>query len=137
MKTARTLKSLDIEVKIEASSLEALFLEALKATDKMLNKNYVRELNGHVILREIAVSSQNASFLLSDFLSGVLVLSNTNRAVFYRAEFLEIDDNHLYGHLVGTKIINLSKDIGSITCQSGEINFNSRGNFETYIIFNG
>ncbi|MCL5970518.1 MAG: archease [Patescibacteria group bacterium] len=125
----------DVAIKVEADTLEELFTAALKGMNRILKKDYEKELDKHPFPQEILLSSFDTTSLLIDFLSEVLTLSTINKAIFPSIEFLELGQTNLHAHLIGTKVDKFTTDIKAVTYHGAEILKNKKGNLETNIIF--
>lgn len=125
----------DVRLRIEADTLEQLFVAGLDGMNNILKKNYDLYLDGHAVVQEFSIGSVDQTSLLVDFLSNVLTLSYVNKAIFYDVLLLEIEDNSLHVHLLGTRIDKFDKDIKGVTYHGAQIIKNKNGNYETAIIF--
>ena len=125
----------DIQLKVEAPTLERLFISALDGMNSILNPNYRLELNRHSLVQEFSTSSVDTTALLIDFLSTVLTLSYVHRVIFHTVDLITIEDNALNVHLIGTKVDRFTEDIKAVTYHQAEVITNDRGNYETNIVF--
>lgn len=121
-------------IKVEANTLEKLFTASLEGMNRILKKNYEKDMDRHSVFHEILLSSLDTTSLLIDFLSEILTLSTINKIIF-SVDFLEIKENHLHAHLIGAKVNNFMTDIKAVTYHKADIKRNEKGNLEAVIIF--
>lgn len=124
----------DFRLKVWDKDLEMLFLSALHGMNSVLKSNY-NELNNFELSKKIKVTSIDSSMLLIDFLSEVLTLSHSNKAIFNFVEFFQIDGTSLDAEIKGEKINEFDEDIKAVTYTENYITKNKNGFLESIIVF--
>lgn len=85
--------------------------------------------------KEIKVSSADETALLIDFLSEVLTISQIEKIVFLSVRFRRLTSKTVKAEVSGIRGQNFAEDIKAVTYHEAEIRKNTRGNFETTIVF--
>ena len=101
---------------------------------KLLLPNYCDDNNDYTIESKLEVSSLDTTALLIDFMSDVLTLSYTKKAVFCKVEVSSIDKNHLTATIYGNEINGFEEDIKAVTYHEAEVIKNDEGIWETLVI---
>lgn len=125
----------DLAIKVEADTMENLFISALEGMNNILKKDYEKESKRTLFSREIELLSIDTTSLLIDFLSGALTLSMIDKAIFQSLDFLEFKENKLRARLIGTRVDKFMTDIKAVTHHEAKIIKNKKGNYETKIVF--
>lgn len=120
---------------VESDSLEGLFSAALEGMNNILNKDYKKELNGRAITHEIATASVDMSSLLAIFISEVLAVSKSGTVIFHHIDLLEIEDNKLHIHLIGSPVSKFFQDIKAVSDNEVVVRKNQKNNYEATIVF--
>lgn len=84
---------------------------------------------------EIESISNDSSALLVDFLSGVLTLSHTKKAIFSEAIFSVLNDNYFKAEVHGNSCDGFDEDIKAVTYGETNIVLNMDGLYESVILF--
>ena len=111
----------DVRLRIEADSLEKLFVSSLKGMNRILNKEYEKYLDKHPILEEVSVTSYDKTSLLIDFLSEILTRSHMHKAIFHTIDHFGIEGNSLHAHLLGAPVDKFTEDIKAVTYHEAEV----------------
>jgi len=128
----------DLRLKVESDSLSGLFQVALTGMAEILKKDYKMMLNKHPFVREISISAQDETALLIDFLSEVLTRSYIDKAVFFKSDFLVLEQTRLMAYITGVKLNEEDKfdeDIKAVTYHEADIRRSDKGQYETMIVF--
>lgn len=125
----------DVRLSVRGKSLEELFITALEGMNRIISKEYEKFLNKHMFVKEITLESADNTSLLIDFLSEVLTLSHINKAIFYTVDRLEISNNSLHAHILGTKLDKFDRDIKAVTYHEAQVKQSEKGEYETTIVF--
>ena len=125
----------DIRMKIQGKNPEQLFLAGLLGMSQILKENLCREIQKFGKKVEIKLSAPDLTCLLVDFLSEVLSISYTEKAIFCRMENVVISENKLSAALYGTGISRLDEEIKAVTYHEAQIKKNSSNSLETLIVF--
>ncbi|MCK6462640.1 MAG: archease [Candidatus Pacebacteria bacterium] len=122
----------DLRLKIQASSLKELFGEALLAVADVLSE---KRKTGKPIIRKVSVSAQDKTSLLVDFLNEVLAMSQINKEVYTKVNFLDFSETRLEAEIEGFKVGGFDEDIKAITYHEAEIKQNKESQWETVLVF--
>lgn len=123
----------DIRLFVQADSLQELFFAALQGMASIISHQACQTLD-LPLTQEITLKSPDITALLIDFLSDVLTLSHTHKAVFCHATFKMLTDNHLEALVYGTLIASFDEDIKAVTYHEAEI-IKKDGLLSTMIVF--
>lgn len=136
MREYKTLQhTADIRLLVKGDTAEELFLAALAGMDEIINKEEAQKKDDLVIVKEINIASSDMTGLLVDFLSEVLAITHTEKAIFPRAEFLKLTDNVLEARIYGRKTDKFDEDIKAVTYHEAAVRRNDKGIFETILVF--
>lgn len=125
----------DVRLNVRGKSLELLFAAALEGMNRIMNKEYEKNLNKHVFLKEVKLSSSDVTSLLIDFLSAILALSHIHKAIFYTIDHMEIYDSSLHAIVLGVKSEKFDRDIKAVTYHEANVKQSDKGGYETTIVF--
>lgn len=125
----------DIRLKVEASTIENLFLAALDGMAEIIKPNFCTQTKDHSLQTTMEISSVDSTALIIDFLSGILMYSQINKAVYCHATFETLESNTLQATIFGTPVDSFDEDIKAVTYHEAEVKKNEAGNWETVIIF--
>lgn len=92
----------DAGVKVEADSLEQLFSDSAKGMFFLITE---KKEFGDEIEREVNVGSHDLDFLLFQWLSELLYISETEKLIFGRFEILELRENSIRAKCLGERIV--------------------------------
>ena len=124
----------DMRIKLEAGSLESLFRAGAISIAEMLQPGFSLHPNEEKIKRVIAVNSVDTTTLLIDFLSDLLTLSYTEKAIFCEVKIEEMTDNSVVAKVYGKRVDGFEEDIKAVTYHEAEVRKNRMGNWETLVI---
>lgn len=125
----------DIRLRVEATSLEELFKVSLEGMNQILKKNFCKKENDFPMIYQIQISSYDTTALLVDFLSEALTHSYIHNAIFCQVEFVELGPNSLLANLLGAHVKGFDEDIKAVSYHEAEIVQNSKGNYQTNLVF--
>lgn len=91
----------DAGVRVEADSLEELFSDSAKGLFFLMTG---KEDIGEDIEREIYVESHDLDFLLFQWLSELLYISETEKVIFGKFEIIEFKDNSIKAKCFGERL---------------------------------
>lgn len=123
----------DIKVLVEGSSLEELFIYSLNSLNSLIKKDFVID-DVFNIEELIEIDSIDTEALLIDFLSEILFLSETRRALFCKFNFEKFEGNYLKGRAFGKLIETFDNEIKAVTYHQTKIKFDGK-KYEAVIIF--
>jgi len=87
------------------------------------------------IKREIKIKSLDLPFLLVDFLSEVLYLTQVNKETYSSIRFKKFSKNELEAELLGQKIKRFNEDIKAVTYHGLEISQKKDNILEAVVLF--
>ena len=125
----------DLRFLIQGDSLEELFRAGLESMVEYIAPGFCQRESHTAIEKQIKIYSADSTELLIDFLSEVLTLMHTQRAVLCRVDFLKLEASHLEAKLKGFSNGQFEKDIKAVTYHEAEIKKNESGQFQTNLVF--
>jgi SHS2 domain-containing protein len=123
----------DIRLYVEATSYEELFVGALQGMASIICSHEATLKNDQRC--EIRIVSQDITALLIDFLSEILTRVQTDKILFRSVAFLKFTQTVVHARLEGFRVDHFDEDIKAVTYHEVEVKKNSRGNYETIIVF--
>ena len=123
----------DIRLKLEASTLEELFLAALEGMGKLI-KHDLQPVDAEVS-EDLTVTSSDPASLLIDFLSGVLTQSHIQQVVFTRFDDFFVEDNTLSVTVCGYSVTSFDEDSKAVTYHEAYVEKTALGTYEAQVIF--
>lgn len=123
----------DLQMKIEADTLQDLFVEAMQGMMAMVKLKI--EFAAPKIKREISLKSPDRTALLIDFLNEVLALSQSNKEVYDDISFKKFDETSLEAEIRGFKVLEFDEDIKAVTYHEADVRENSKGVWKTNLVF--
>jgi SHS2 domain-containing protein len=124
----------DVRVKVSAETLKELFEAALTGMNSIIKNDFDKSKTEAGLKEILNINSMNISTLLVDFLSEILTLSHTHKALFVIFSFLQFNDNHLNAKLTGYKVDGFDEDIKAVTYTETEIIMNKENQYEAVIV---
>ncbi|MBN2101059.1 archease [Candidatus Dojkabacteria bacterium] len=122
----------DVEVLVEADSLESLFCDSLDAMVEIMGPEKKGDKSTN---RTVSIGSIDLTALLIDFLSEVLALSEINNE-YYEVEKIQfMNENRVEVVLAGRPIETFSEDIKAVTYHEADVVQDKDGKWSTKIIF--
>jgi len=127
----------DKGIRIEASSLEELFIGALEGMANIQLEEPDADVGdaSEEIQQRITLQAPDRTALLIDFLSDVHMLSDIYKAVFRKVCFDQLTGQKLQATVSGRHVESFDEDIKAVTHSQAEILTNKEGLLETIIIF--
>jgi SHS2 domain-containing protein len=124
----------DFRLKVRGGNMEMLFISALEGMNSVLKNTFI-ELISIDFVEKLNISSIDSSMLLIDFLSEVLTLSHTKKAIFNFVEFLQLNETALVAEIKGKKVDDFDEDIKAVKYTENYITKNKNGLLESIIVF--
>jgi SHS2 domain-containing protein len=122
----------DVRVRVTASSLEALFRDAVRGMYAVMRGE---ARSAQRIEREIRVDdSAGTTALLVDFLNEVLSRAQIGRELFEEVEFSRFEETSLTATLTGTADAEFEEDVKAVTYHEAEVR-NVNGEWTTMLVF--
>ncbi len=113
----------DVRLHVTASSLEALFEEALRGLiDVMGARRAPLPVGAHGVRPEsVELDSLNVTALLVDFLNEALVRAVTRRVLYTGASFASLGETHLQATLTSVPAESFDEDVKAVTYHEAEV----------------
>ncbi|NTW57399.1 MAG: archease [Chlorobiaceae bacterium] len=125
----------DIRLKLESSSFEELFTDALRAMNELLGPEPARSEPGKTLKREISIEASDITSLLVDFLNAVLLETSIHKTLFSEVVSMKITNETISAILNGTPCRSLTRDIKAVTYHEADVKMNQAGKLETILVF--
>ncbi len=125
----------ELRLKVQANSLPDLFRYALEGMNSVLKNSYLNNIVENNTRETIEINSQDSSALLIDFLSEILTLSHSRKAIFNKVKFIIFNDKYLSMEISGNESDGFDEDIKAVTYTETNIIKNKGGLFEAIIVF--
>ncbi len=125
----------DVRMKISGETPEQLFLAGLLGMSQILKENLCNESHSLEKQAEIELKAPDLTCLLVDFLSEVLSISYTEKAIYCRMENVDLTETRAKAILYGTGINKLDEEIKAVTYHEAEVARKSSNHWETIIVF--
>ena len=125
----------DIRMKLETATPEELFRAGLLGMSQILNENFCREQREFPVRVSVSLTAPDLTCLIVDFLSEVLSISYTERALFCKMEVVEISETKLTANIYGAHNSHLDEEIKAVTYHEAQVLQNRAKNWETVIVF--
>jgi len=136
MKTITILPHIaDIRLKLEADTLPELFEAGVTGMSNILKENFCEENKEMTIRENVTIAATDPTFLLVDFLSEVLTLSYSLKALFCRVQVKLLTANSIEAEIRGAPAVSLDEDIKAVTYHEAEVLRREDGKWETVIVF--
>lgn len=123
----------DIRLKLEASTLEELFLAALEGMSSVIKHEVLP--TDEEVSESITLTSSDPTSLLIDFLSSVLTQSHVQQAVFTSIDEFAVEDNTLSVTIHGYPVSSFDEDIKAVTYHEAYVEKTLQGLYEAQVIF--
>lgn len=123
----------DIRLKLVGSSLGDLFAAGVEGLALILKPGTCHKVQYNEKLT-ISLSASDATKLLIDFLSEVLTLSYTQKALFCRTTFLQLTETKLSATLEGVSVEGFAEDVKAVTYHEADVVKNEKGDYETVVV---
>lgn len=125
----------DVEMRVEADSLPTLLKGAMLGMGKILKPGFCNRYANYPIKQEVLIKAVDSTCLLIDFLSEVLTLCYTEKALFCELQFVIIENTGLHAQLFGRQVNGFDEEIKAVTYHGADVRQNANGYWETCVIF--
>lgn len=125
----------DVRLSVKSDTPEGLFVAALDGMNAIINPELAKRAGDLVLTKNVSIKSPDITALLIDFLSAILTYSHEERAMFYKAEIIKLENNYLNAKVWGRKIDEFKEDIKAVTYHEAEIEKNKAGEWKTVVVF--
>ena len=125
----------DLRLYASGKTKEELFSNMILGMSGILKSTFVEESEEELLSRrEVTIDSADLAALLVDFLNEVLYLSNTNKEVYRKVDFVAFSDTHLEAELSGKEVEGFDEDIKAATYHEVEVKQGKDGFWEATVI---
>ncbi|MCD6094646.1 archease [bacterium] len=126
----------DLKIKVFGRNLKELFTNAMIAMFKAARyKPWDNSQERKKIKRKLKISSIDLPFLLVDFLSEVLYLSEAHQEVYYQIQFKEMTNREVEATLIGQRLERKGVVIKGVTYHNLNVCLNKDKMWEATILF--
>ena len=125
----------DVRISLVADSVEELFQAGVEAVAQTLRPGFCQLPSGKLLQQTLSVESIDKTSLLIDFLSDILSLSYTEKAVFCEIAVNCLTESKIMATVMGYRTTQLEEDIKAVTYHEAQVRQKSDGRWETMLIF--
>lgn len=125
----------DIEMQVQATTLDALFEAAIRGMGNILREGGCKADIPYPLTRRLDLRARDATCLLIDALSDILSLCFIDKALFCRPEFLELSETRMVADLFGYAVDGFDEEIKAVTYHGAQLRRNRQKIWETRVIF--
>lgn len=125
----------DIEMQVQAGSLDVLFGAAIRGMGNILKEGGCYAGVPCPLTRRLDLRAKDATCLLIDTLSDILSLSFIDKALFCRASFLELTETHMVADLFGYAVNGFDEEIKAVTYHGAQLRRTRDKQWKTRVIF--
>ncbi|NIO83560.1 MAG: hypothetical protein GTN53_23635 [Candidatus Aminicenantes bacterium] len=122
-------------MKIEGETLRELFQAGLLGMSRILCEQGCGKEKEWDKRAAISLTAPDLTCLLVDFLSEVLSLTYTEKALFCKMEDIKISETAFSATLLGTRLAKLDEEIKAVTYHEAQVDKNAVNVWETRIVF--
>ncbi|MBU0648116.1 archease [Patescibacteria group bacterium] len=123
----------DVRVKATGKDLGDLLVNALEGMNEILDPKIRTGVIGKK--SKVEIESVDRDALVVDFLSEILLLSQTDKVVWTDVVFKEIEEKNLVAEMAGSEVKEFGDDIKAVTYHGAKIATNEEGRLEVTILF--
>lgn len=125
----------DIQIKVDADTLEELFEGALEGMNNIL-KSDIPSVNAAQNDRfEVSLTAPDTSCLLIDFLSEILTESHEKNKIFSGLKILELNPSFIKAQVYGQTVKLFDEDVKAVTYHMAKVEQGPDGKWHTSIVF--
>lgn len=125
----------DLRLKVTADSMNGIFKSALEGMSSIIKNNCFNVDANFTLTEKININSLDESALLIDFLSEILTLSHSKKAVYKIKNIEKLAPSEINAVIEGEILDGFDEDIKAVTFTEAEIKKSKNGIFETIIVF--
>lgn len=123
----------DVRLRVKAASPKALFRDAARGLTSMM-KPRVSE-HASPVMRTFSLTASDRTALLVDFLNAVLTQAYTNKETYRHMHFTKIDEKELVAELTALPVTEFGEDVKAVTYHEANVRQNTKGEWETMLVF--
>jgi SHS2 domain-containing protein len=124
----------DVQIEVEADSLEELFEGSLEGMNSILKENIPDTVEEKESI-EIDITSLDVRTLLIDFLSEVLTDSYVKKKIFTRIEFLELKTHFIKANIYGIAVDSFDDELKALNYHMAKVEKSPSGKWKANIVF--
>ena len=125
----------EVGLKLAAPSLEELFLGGVQGMAELLKEDSPNTPITKSPLLKIELKAPDSTSLLIDFLGKILARSKTNHVIYTAISFTKLTETEVSALLTGVKVEEFEIDIKAVSYQEADIIKDSRGVYQTMVMF--
>ncbi len=125
----------DVRMRLKADSVKELFEAALEGMNKIIMGREYYQKQKLTITENIALTSQNLTTLLIEFLNEVLTRSHTHKALFGAIQINQLSETEISASVSGYHVEEFHEDIKAVTYHEADVHRNNEKQYETIILF--
>jgi SHS2 domain-containing protein len=125
----------DICIRVVGDTPGELFRGGMDAMTRTMREDACQEEKPFPFRFSVDTASVDRTALLIDFLSEVLLLMQTEKAVFCKLDLIRLDEKEIDAKIHGYPVAGFDEDIKAVTYHEAEVVQRKDGKWETLIIF--
>lgn len=129
----------DFRMKVEGKTLQELFTSAFEGmveTMKAPQKPSPTETSTQKTFEHrLELKAPDVTALLIDFLNEILTLAHVNKEIYSAIGWKTLTETSLQATIQGAKVDSFDKDIKAATFHQADVKQNSKGMWETLLVF--
>jgi len=125
----------DIRMKVEASTLQELFIAGTRGMNTILKKGFCNQFDESKKKARIEIQSSDYTCLLIDFLSEVLSFSYVDKSIYCKVCILKFSKYKIIAEVLGNPIDYFEEEIKAVTYHEADVQKRNDNQWETCIIF--
>ena len=122
--------------KLKAPSIEELCITGLQAMNRKLKTGFCDQIHRFYCRTQIEVTGSDPNTLMVDFLTSILSLSQEEKVIYCRAQFLYFSEKKITATIFGAPVYHFDREITSIELMKERIKKNTQNQWETVLLFN-
>lgn len=124
----------DFRFRVIGNDLKELFIASMEGMNSVIKISKIKTIE-YDFIENININSNDSSMLLIDFLSELLTLCHTKKAVFDSIDFVNLNETNLVAEIKGNEVDGFDEDIKAVTYTETNIAKNDNGLLEAVIVF--
>ncbi len=125
----------DLCIRLIGDAPADLFRGGLEAMTHIMREDACREEKRLPLRFAVHTASVDRTALLIDFLSDVLLLMQTEKAVFCQVDLTCLDEKAVEANILGYPVDGFDEDIKAVTYHEADVRRSEDGKWETLLIF--
>ena len=125
----------DIQIRIDADTLEELFEGALEGMNSILKSDIPSENAVENDRFEVSLTASDTTCLLIDFLSEILTESHEKNKIYSGLKILELNPSFIKALVYGKPVKLFDEDVKAVTYHMAKVEKRPDGKWQTSIVF--